>query len=279
MSYLGAKNVFDQTVAELILDDESEKKSIAFLLLEDAFSISKMDIAINKPVLINELLLQEYIERLNLNEPLQQIVGFTYFRGRKFKVDKNVLIPRPETEEIIDLVKGLNIEEPSIIDIGTGSGCIAISLQLELSNAKVKAIDISKEALSIARQNAKELKAQVEFSAIDFLKDFPAANQIDLIISNPPYIKDMEKVDMKANVLEHEPHLALFVPNDDALVFYRRIAEYGQKALKTGGYILAEINSHLGKETAQLFEQYEYQSVEIIKDFYGRDRFVKAIWG
>ncbi|KPM47826.1 peptide chain release factor N(5)-glutamine methyltransferase [Jiulongibacter sediminis] len=279
MSFLGAKSIFDQTLQDLYIEDESERKSVAFLLLEDGFDISKMDIILNKSVMIDELLLEEYVERINRQEPIQQIVGFTYFAGRKFKVDKNVLIPRPETEELISIIKSLQLDQPAILDIGTGSGCIAISLALELINSEVWALDISEGALKVAMENAKSLKASVKFLHEDILKEKSTElnlKRFDLIVSNPPYIRNLEKSQMKANVLDYEPHLALFVENDNPLIFYKRIADLGIEQLNKDGLILAEINSYLGEETRQLFEKKGYEQVEILKDFYGKDRFVKA---
>ncbi|WP_304233327.1 peptide chain release factor N(5)-glutamine methyltransferase [Jiulongibacter sediminis] len=279
MSFLGAKSIFDQTLQDLYIEDESERKSVAFLLLEDGFGISKMDIILNKSVMIDELLLEEYVERINRQEPIQQIVGFTYFASRKFKVDKNVLIPRPETEELISIIKSLQLDQPAILDIGTGSGCLAISLALELINSEVWALDISEGALKVAMENAKSLKASVKFLHEDILKEKSTEvnlKRFDLIVSNPPYIRNLEKSQMKANVIDYEPHLALFVENDNPLIFYKRIADLGIEQLNKDGLILAEINSYLGEETRQLFEKKGYEQVEILKDFYGKDRFVKA---
>lgn len=279
MSFLGAKSIFDQTLQNLSIEDESERKSMTFLLLEDGFGISKMDIILNKSVIIDEMLLEEYIERVNLQEPIQQIVGFTFFAGRKFKVNKNVLIPRPETEELIAIIKALPINQSAILDIGTGSGCIAVSLALELHDSEIWALDISEKALAVAKENADSLKARVHFIQQDILKEKSEElnlKRFNLIVSNPPYIRHLEKSRMKANVLDYEPHLALFVENDNPLIFYKRIADFGNQQLNKGGLVIAEINSYLGEETRHLFESKGYESVEILKDFYGKDRFVKA---
>ncbi len=271
-----AKEIFDHFINQIHFTDEGEKKSMAYLLLEDVFDLTKTDIIVDKSVNIDEALLFRCIDRINNNEPIQQVIGFTFFRGRKFNVNPSVLIPRIETEELIEHIKSLKISSPSVLDIGTGSGCIAISLDLEIPEAEVWALDISEAALTIAKENQKSLNSKVSFIQADFLKDFSFAHDLDVVVSNPPYIRDFEKEEMEPNVLDHEPHLALFVPDENPLVFYEALASFGKKNLKNNGYVLAEINSYLGKETLALFEQYDYKEVEIIKDIFDKDRFVKA---
>ncbi len=271
-----AKEIFDHFINQIHFTDEGEKKSMAYLLLEDVFGLTKTDIIVDKSVNIDEALLFRCIDRINNNEPIQQVIGFTFFRGRKFNVNPSVLIPRIETEELIEHIKSLKISSPSVLDIGTGSGCIAISLDLEIPEAEVWALDISEAALTIAKENQKSLNSKVSFIQADFLKDFSFAHDLDVVVSNPPYIRNFEKEEMEPNVLDHEPHLALFVPDENPLVFYEALASFGKKNLKNNGYVLAEINSYLGKETLALFEQYDYKEVEIIKDIFDKDRFVKA---
>ncbi|MCR9063775.1 MAG: peptide chain release factor N(5)-glutamine methyltransferase [Cytophagales bacterium] len=271
-----AKEIFDHFINQIHFTDEGEKKSMAYLLLEDVFGLTKTDIIVDKSVNIDEALLFRCIDRINNNEPIQQVIGFTFFRGRKFNVNPSVLIPRIETEELIEHIKSLKISSPSVLDIGTGSGCIAISLDLEIPEAEVWALDISEAALTIAKENQKSLNSKVSFIQADFLKDFSFAHDLDVVVSNPPYIRNFEKEEMEPNVLDHEPHLALFVPDENPLVFYEALASFGKKNLKNNGYVLAEINSYLGKETLALFEQYDYKEVEIIKDIFNKDRFVKA---
>lgn len=271
-----AKEIFDHFINQIHFTDEGEKKSMAYLLLEDVFDLTKTDIIVDKSVNIDEALLFRCIDRINNNEPIQQVIGFTFFRGRKFNVNPSVLIPRIETEELIEHIKSLKISFPSVLDIGTGSGCIAISLDLEIPEAEVWALDISEAALAIAKENQKSLNSKVSFIQADFLKDFSFAHDLDVVVSNPPYIRNFEKEEMEPNVLDHEPHLALFVPDENPLVFYEALASFGKKNLKNNGYVLAEINSYLGKETLALFEQYDYKEVEIIKDIFDKDRFVKA---
>ncbi len=271
-----AKEIFDHFIKQIHFTDEGEKRSMAYLLLEDVFGLTKTDIIVDKSVNIDEALLFRCIDRINNNEPIQQVIGFTFFRGRKFNVNPSVLIPRIETEELIEHIKSLKISSPSVLDIGTGSGCIAISLDLEIPEAEVWALDISEAALAIAKENQKSLNSKVSFIQADFLKDFSFAHDLDVVVSNPPYIRNFEKEEMEPNVLDHEPHLALFVPDENPLVFYEALASFGKKNLKNNGYVLAEINSYLGKETLALFEQYDYKEVEIIKDIFDKDRFVKA---
>ncbi|MCL4129235.1 UNVERIFIED_CONTAM: hypothetical protein GTU68_044045 [Idotea baltica] len=271
MTKVKANNIFRFCVSQLNID---EKESISYILLEDAHGISKTDIVLNKELELDQELLESQLERLNLHEPLQQIIGFTYFRNRKFKVSKDVLIPRPETEELIDLVKAFQCSKPCIIDIGTGSGCIAISLALEIPEAKVSALDVSQNALSIAAQNAEGLNAKVNFIEADFLNY--DTGRYDIIVSNPPYIKNSERAEMAKNVLDFEPGLALFVENDNPLIFYKAVAQYAKKHLNKDGFICVEINSYLGQETKEVFVNKGFKDAKLIKDFYNKDRFITA---
>ncbi|WP_341227598.1 peptide chain release factor N(5)-glutamine methyltransferase [uncultured Arcticibacterium sp.] len=271
MATVKANNIFRFCINQLNID---EKEAITYILLEDAYGITKTDILLNKVFNLKQELLEGQLKRLNAQEPIQQIVGFTYFSSRKFKVSKDVLIPRPETEEIIDLVKDFDSPKPSIIDIGTGSGCIAITLALEIPNATVSALDVSKNALKIAKQNAEDLKANVTFIEADFLS-YDEGN-FDMIVSNPPYIKNSEREEMSKNVLDFEPALALFVEDENPLIFYTTLAKYGKKHLNKEGFICVEINSYLGQETKEVFIQEGFRDVKLIKDFYDKDRFVTA---
>lgn len=271
MTKIQANNIFRHCVSQLNID---EKEAIAYILLEDAYGITKTDILLNKELDLDQELLEAQLTRLNTQEPIQQIVGFTYFRNRKFKVSKDVLIPRPETEEIIDLVKSFNLPKPSIIDIGTGSGCIAITLALEIPEATVNALDLSKNALKKAKQNARDLKTKVNFIEADFLS-YDEGN-FDIIVSNPPYIKDSERKEMSKNVLDFEPALALFVKDENPLIFYKALANYGKKHLNKGGIICVEINSYLGQETKDVFIKEGFKDVKLVKDFHDKNRFITA---
>ena len=222
-------------------------------------------------------LLQGIIDRLRQGEPLQYIEGKAPFCGMEFAVNSSVLIPRPETAELVDwIVCEHATQQPRILDLGTGSGCIAIALSKQLPQATIEACDISAEALTIAKENARMNEAPVSFFTHDMLDlGTPLPHSYDILVSNPPYIRQSEAADMSIQVTEWEPHTALFVPDDDALRFYRAIAELGQtEALRSGGHIYVEINQALGKETVALFEAYGYQDVKLRKDIYGNERMI-----
>lgn len=228
-----------------------------------------------------EATLQEYTKRLLAHEPVQYVLNEAWFCGLKFHVDKNVLIPRPETEELVEWVIAnckFPITELTIVDIGTGSGCIPISLKRRIRKADVWSCDISPKALEVARKNADNLGAAVHFLELDFL-DLPektAFPQADVIISNPPYIPLATKATMHKNVLEHEPHTALFVADNDPLVFYKALASFGKEKLKPGGAVYMEINEELGSETLAVFAASGYHT-ELKKDMQGKDRMIKAM--
>ncbi len=222
-------------------------------------------------------LLQGIIDRLRQGEPLQYIEGKAPFCGMEFAVNSSVLIPRPETAELVDwIVCEHATQQPRILDLGTGSGCIAIALSKQLPQATIEACDISAEALTVAKENARMNEAPVSFFTHDMLDlSTPLPHSYDILVSNPPYIRQSEAADMSIQVTEWEPHTALFVPDNDALRFYRAIAELGQtEALRPGGHIYVEINQALGKETVALFEAYGYQDVELRKDIYGNERMI-----
>jgi release factor glutamine methyltransferase len=226
--------------------------------------------------------LQNYIKRLLKHEPVQYVLNEAWFCGLRFYVDQNVLIPRPETEELVEwIISGCRfpIDQLSILDIGSGSGCIAIALKRRLSKATVWSCDISKEALNVARKNSAALGVDVNFIEMDFLQEEEREklSSFDIIVSNPPYIAFHEKKDMQPNVLEYEPAAALFVPDNDALVFYKAIADFGKTHLNKNGIIYAEINEGLGEATAALFQQDGYRT-EIKKDMQGKERMIKAIF-
>ena len=224
-------------------------------------------------------LLQGIIDRLRQGEPLQYIEGKAPFCGMEFAVNSSVLIPRPETAELVDwIVCEHATQHPRILDLGTGSGCIAIALSKQLPQATIEACDISAEALTVAKENARMNETPVSFFTHDMLDlGTPLPHSYDILVSNPPYIRQSEAADMSIQVTEWEPHTALFVPDDDALRFYRAIAELGQtEALRPGGHIYVEINQALGKETVALFKSYEYKDVKLRKDIYGNNRMIKC---
>ncbi len=260
-----------------IKNDEREAKAIAMILLQEYLSIDRAKLMINDELVIadNTLLsINRAVERLKNQEPIQHIIGSGHFYGRDFKVSPSVLIPRPETEELVDLIiKTHQNSNFSLIDIGTGSGCIPISVAKELSGCSAVGLDVSPHALAIAKENAKKLNAEVSFIELDILNELPEG-QFDVVVSNPPYITDSEKSLMHANVLEFEPELALFVPDRNPLLFYNRIAEVCQSILKQGGYLYFEINEHYGEETKSTLDQKGFEDTKIIKDLNDKDRIV-----
>ena len=203
-------------------------------------------------------------------------MGKTYFRDHLFEVNSETLIPRPETEELVELVLEKASENASVLDVGTGSGCIPISLKLERPTLQVEAWDISKGALEMARQNAETLQAAVSFQQRDIFA-WPSSNGIwDIIVSNPPYVTEEEKKEMANHVLDFEPHLALFVPNDDALRYYEALADFANERLSNGGYLCLEINQYFGTQTVDLLFSKGFQEVQLKKDFKGNDRMIVA---
>jgi release factor glutamine methyltransferase len=275
-----SKELFNDLLRRITLDeDKGEIQSIIYLILENKFGLSKTDILSEKKInTFDPTRLDSIISRINTHEPIQYILGSANFFGRSFGVNSSVLIPRPETELLVDEIKNFikPIQAPiRILDIGTGSGCIAITLALEIPNSKVTAIDISKNALICARKNEKVLGANVNFIELDLLNQ-ELTDQFDLIVSNPPYISVEEKKSMKQNVLAYEPHLALFAPQHDPLIFYRIIASKGKKNLTSKGSLWLEINEFFGKEVRNLLEAQGFKDVQILKDLDGKDRMIKA---
>ena len=265
------------------MTDEAERNAIIRAICWDVLGISSTVYYLKENVELTAeqtALSDEVVARLKQGEPLQYIEGKATFCGMQFKVNPQVLIPRPETAELVDwIVADHAVGQPRILDLGTGSGCIAISLSNLMPQAMVEACDISEGALAVADENNRANGTSVEFFALDMLDTAsPLPHSYDILVSNPPYIKQCEAVDMERNVTQWEPHTALFVPDDDALRFYRAIAEIGQTAaLSPGGCIYVEINQALGAETVALFEAYGYKDVELRKDIYGNDRMVKGV--
>lgn len=278
-----------------------EAKAMTRMLLEDLFSLSFADILCGATEHLSDadaLRLQQSVDRLLDAEPLQYVTGTAFFCGHPFHVAPGVLIPRPETEWIVDTAVNLvTASAPRILDIGTGSGCIATSVSLALADrhCHTEAWDISEDALRIAADNAERLGADVKFRRRDALRleeDFPAeenqggaevliadnaaAASWDIIVSNPPYICNREAADMHANVLRHEPHLALFVPDTDPLLFYRAIARYAMRSLRKGGWLLFECNTLYAHDTAQMVSDMGFAKSVVEDDCFGKPRFVKA---
>ena len=264
--------------------DADEAKAIVRYVLDVRFSLSWADILCGKLTQMDDnqqTELEDMMQRLEKAEPVQYVLGTTDFCGRSFHVAPGVLIPRPETAELCqwiieDLTK---CQTPCVLDIGTGSGCIAITLALDIPQAQVTAWDISEEALAIASENAKNLGADVTFEHHDILDTSLHAHSasLDLIVSNPPYICDKERSAMAQNVLSYEPHQALFVPDNDPLRFYRAIGHYATKALKPGGSLYFELNPLYAEETADMLKTQGFGQTEIRQDQFDKQRFLKGI--
>ena len=259
--------------------DLEEAESFFYLILEDKKKLKRIDLALNTEATFSEeevLQCNEILEKLKKYIPIQYILGKTHFYGLEFEVNENVLIPRPETEELVDWIISNNSKSANlnVLDIGTGSGCIAISLAKNLQDAHVSAVDVSEKALATAEKNAQKNQVKVHFIRKDILKTEDMEQQFDIIVSNPPYVRNLEKEEIKQNVLDHEPHLALFVDDQNALIFYQKITELAQKNLSENGQLYFEINQYLGKEMMDLLEQKGFQQMELRKDIYGNNRMV-----
>jgi len=270
-------------IAELLpFYDEMEAESFFYLILENQRQLRRIDLALNIDLVFSKdeiLIWNSILEKLQLEIPIQYILGTTHFYGLEFNVNENVLIPRPETEELVEWIisssaKLPNFKNIKILDIGTGSGCIAISLAKNIPNAEVFAIDISDKALATAKENADLNKVAIAFIQRNILETNDLEQQFDIIVSNPPYVRNLEKAEIKSNVLANEPHLALFVEDNDALIFYRKIAELATKNLSPEGKLFFEINQYLGKETVELLEKMYFKNSELRKDIYGNDRMI-----
>ena len=283
------KATFLQELSSLY--DEHEIDSFFYIILEKLHGLKRIDLALNPETVMDGTHLKQWksiLSDLKIQKPIQYILGETQFYGLRFEVNENTLIPRPETEELVELIikeEGREKREEGkviILDIGTGSGCIAVSLAKNLPNAEVFAIDVSEKALATAKKNAELNKVAINFILTNILDVVTLSavegleQQFDIIVSNPPYVRNLEKAEIKPNVLEYEPHLALFVEDTDALLFYRKIAELAKKNLNPNGKLYFEINQYLGKETVQLLQYFGFKNVEVKKDIYGNDRMISC---
>ncbi len=289
--------------------DNREAANIADWVIENITGFKKIDRILSKTFALNSEQLRRLkviSDQLSIHRPVQYVLGEAWFAGMKLFVDENVLIPRPETEELVEWivseVRSMKYEVPnekansenrklkageednvrlSVLDIGTGSGCIPVALKKQLVYPEVSALDISDGALSVARRNAKEQELTINWHQLNFLKEseWDRLLSFDIIVSNPPYVKQSEEANMQKNVLDHEPHLALFVPDDDALIFYRKIALFAKEHLKEKGSMFVEINEALANDITRLFEQYDYNTIEVRKDMQGKDRMVRVSMG
>jgi release factor glutamine methyltransferase len=277
---------YQQLLSQLIgVYDESEAENISNMVIEYITLSTKMQRVINKEQALSDLQasqLSVITNQLLLHKPIQYVLNEAWFAGMKLYVDENVLIPRPETEElvqwILDEVQSKDADTKTVLDIGTGSGCIPIALKKKLPKLNVRAVDVSETALNVAIKNAMLQAVQVYFIRMDFLQkeSWNQFGKFDIIVSNPPYVKQSESLEMHKNVLEHEPHLALFVPDNDALLFYRNIAAFSTTHLADIGAVFLEINETLGNGVAALFNQ-EGFATELRKDMQGKDRMIKAV--
>lgn len=286
------KQYRSQFIQELaLIYDSGEAENFFYLILEDKNRLKRVDLALNPDLVFSSdeiVVWNSTLEQLKREIPIQYILGKTSFYGLEFLVNPDVLIPRPETEELVEwIIQSWKSEAGShksdagsqkfkILDIGTGSGCIAISLAKNIPNTEVFAIDISEKALATAKKNAQINEVNITFLEKNILETTDLEQQFDIIVSNPPYVRELEKEEIRKNVLDNEPHLALFVDDNDALIFYRKIAELAQKNLSVNGQLFFEINQYLGQETANLLEKMNFKNVEIRKDIYGNDRMVRA---
>ncbi|MFV8270332.1 peptide chain release factor N(5)-glutamine methyltransferase [Flavobacterium sp. GT2N3] len=264
--------------------DAGEAESFFYLILEEKHKVKRIDLALHPDLVFSEeeiIIWNSILEQLKQEIPVQYLLGKTSFYGLDFEVNENVLIPRPETEELVEWIlesqksKGES-QKIHILDIGTGSGCIAISLAKNLPHATVFAIDISEKALATAKINAENNSVNVTFINQNILETVDLRQQFDIIVSNPPYVRHLEKAEIKKNVLDNEPHLALFVEDNDALIFYKKIAELAKKNLSKNGQLFFEINQYLGKEMVDLLEKMNFNNIELRKDIYGNDRMIKG---
>ncbi|MBQ4914899.1 peptide chain release factor N(5)-glutamine methyltransferase [Maribacter sp. MMG018] len=275
------KNIFHKELDDLY--GEREVASFFYMLIEHFLGLQRFVLAMEPNLVVDkgqETPMFKALSELKGYKPVQYIIGSAHFMDMTFKVGPAVLIPRPETEELVRWVlsdvgeiKDIRLK---VLDLGAGSGCISVALAKNLKMAEVTGVDISDEAIEIAKKNALENGVEVEFLKSDMLT-LTIKEKYDIIVSNPPYVRCLEKNKMKENVIYHEPELALYVSDEDSLVFYRAIANFSEKSLKTDGILYLEINQYLGKETVDLFEKHNFKKVELRKDMFGNDRMIKVV--
>lgn len=271
------KEIFTKTLAPLY--DAAEADRFFFIALEELLGWKRMDYLTRGDYNLTSeehIAWQQVLDQLQGYRPIQYVFGKAYFYGLEFAVNESTLIPRPETEELVEWIihEHGKRENISLLDIGTGSGCIPISLAKNLTLANVTAIDISEAALAVAKTNADSNAVTVNFIQLDVLGADKLPSTYDVIVSNPPYVRNMEKVEIQPNVLDYEPHLALFVDDNDPLVFYRKIALLALQYLNTGGKLYYEINQYLGAETVTLLQEMGFKNVVLRKDLFGNDRMI-----
>ena len=274
------KGIFITSISELYPLEEIQ--SFFYLLTKKYLGLSRIEVTLNYEKKVSDeqfFKFEEAIQRLIKFEPIQYIIGEEEFYGLPFLVNKDVLIPRPETEELVNWIvsdnKGLN-NSLSVLDIGTGSGCIAISLAYNLPKAVINALDVSKSALKVAKQNSKLNNVTINFQQIDVLNCNKLTETYDVVVSNPPYVREKEKLEIESNVLKHEPATALFVRDNDPLLFYRKIAELCKVYLKPRGLIYFEINEYLSEELIIMLKSKGFNDIVLRKDIFGKDRMLKC---
>lgn len=273
---------------------EQEIESFFFILTKYLHHLKRVDVALQPDFELSDSDIQKWnaiVSDLQQEKPIQYITGETWFYGLQFEVNENTLIPRPETEELVEWIiesqkSNVQSQTLAILDIGTGTGCIPISLKSNLPQANVSAIDVSEHALEVAKRNAKLNKVEINFIQANILEvqdlsqlstpNSQLRTNFDIIVSNPPYVRNLEKQEIKKNVLDYEPHLALFVEDTDALLFYRKIAQLALKNLSPNGLLFFEINQYLGNETVELLKNLGFKNIELKKDLYGNDRMIKC---
>ncbi|SHK27562.1 release factor glutamine methyltransferase [Maribacter aquivivus] len=281
------KNIYHSELDAIY--SKEEVNSFFYLLIEHYFDLERFILAIQPELVIDkkqETVIFQALSELKLEKPIQHIIGTAYFMDLDFKVNEHVLIPRPETEELVRWILDDHKNTAkilTILDMGTGSGCIPISLDKNLTDAKVFGLDISTDALKVAEENNALLNAGVKFYEADILSlDAETSakeldKKFDIIISNPPYVRELEKAEMQNNVIDHEPSLALFVPDEDPLKFYSAVVNFAADHLNENGCLYLEINQYLGEETKQLLEESNFKTIELRKDMFGNDRMIKGI--
>ncbi|MDO6676815.1 peptide chain release factor N(5)-glutamine methyltransferase [Tenacibaculum sp. 1_MG-2023] len=274
------KSYFSEQLSSIF--PQTEINTFFFLLIKEYLGFQRIDLTLQPTFEVlsdKKRLLDEALARLKKEEPIQYILGKTEFYGLPFNVDKNTLIPRPETEELVEwIVKEVEKSQKLlfILDIGTGTGCIPISLKKQLPNMNVSAVDVSEKALIVAKKNAELNDVEVSFMLQDILKTKVLNSKFDIIVSNPPYVRELEKAEMKNNVLENEPHLALFVEDNNPLLFYKKIADLAKNNLTKTGLLFFEINQYLSKETVEMLKDKGFTKIELRKDLFGNNRMIKA---
>ncbi len=275
------------------IQDEQEIESFFFILTEYLHNLKRVDVTLNPNFELSDMTIEKWntiLADLQQEKPIQYITGEAWFYGLKFEVNENTLIPRPETEELVEWILNSSITHHSspitILDVGTGTGCIPIALKSNLPQANVSAIDVSEKALELAKRNAASNKVEINFIQANILEvedlsklqspNTHHPSPYNIIVSNPPYVRNLEKEEIKKNVLDYEPHLALFVEDTDALLFYRKIAQLAFKNLTPNGLLFFEINQYLGKETVELLQNIGFKNIELKKDIYGNDRMIRC---